>query len=274
MRKARKDGYAVPACSVHTPGMIEGVLRAAEEARSPVILQVGQRAIRYAGLAEMAAWVRLRARKSPVPVVLHLDHSHAFDQVIVAIREGFTSAMLDAAEQPLAENIRRTSEVVRVCHAAGISVEGEVGRIAGVEDDVSVSAEQKALAGVDEALRFIAETDVDALAPAIGSVHGLGDHVPELDWGLLDQLRAVVALPMVLHGGSGLPAATLARVAAGGIAKVNLDTELRRVFLRGMGEAGESVAKDDPYPVLEQGVTKLAAHVRRRMSELGSVGRA
>jgi len=264
----------VAACSVHTPAMIDAVVQAAEETRSPVILQVGQRAIRYAGLGEMAAWVRLRAARSTVPVVLHLDHSHHFEQVVQAIREGFTSAMLDASDQPLDENIRQTREVVRVCHAAGVSVEGEVGRIAGVEDDVAVSAAQRALADVQEASRYVLETEVDSLAPAIGSVHGLGEHLPELDWALLDRLRAAIPLPLVLHGGSGLPPDALARARANGVAKVNLDTELRRVFVRAVASAQAFVAQDDPYPMMAQAATALRQHVRRRMEELGSVGRA
>ncbi len=273
LRAARAGGYAVGAFSVHTPEMVDAIFAAAEARQAPVLLQVGQRAIRHAGLAEVVGWVRSRARRSPVPAVVHLDHSRSWEQVVQALRVGCTSVMFDGSDLPWGENVALTREVVRLAHAAGVPVEGEVGHVGGVEDAPADAEAAAQLASVDQAVRFAAETGVDSLAPAVGNVHGLGDAIPRLD---LERLRAIgraVALPLVLHGGSGLDAEQLRAAVAAGVAKVNVDTELRRAFIAALRDAVSQEQGDDPYPVLAAAGRAVAALAGRRMDTFGSAHR-
>ena len=275
---ARRSGYAVGAFSVHTPEMVEAVLAAAESRQASVILQVGQRAIRQSGLREVCAWVLERATRSTVPVVLHLDHSRDPDQIADAVRAGCTSVMFDGSHLPFTENVAATAAVVRTCHAAGIPVEGELGRIAGAEDGVAVAAAQSHLAEPSEAVRFAEATGVDSLAPAVGSVHGLppdGAPPPVLDMARLEAIAQAVRIPLVLHGGSGLPVATLRAAISTGVAKVNVDTELRRGLVRALQDAlADEAARDDPYAVMARARHMLTEMIGRRIDDFGTSGRA
>lgn len=273
--RARREGYAVGAFSIHTPEMVDAVFQAAEGLRAPVILQVGRRAIRYAGLSACCAWVRARAAASPVPACLHLDHAQSFELVVQGITAGCTSVMFDGSDLPFAENIRQTAALARVCRAAGIPLEAEVGRVAGIEDDLSVAEAEARLAGPADCARFVAETGCDALAPAIGNLHGLGAAVPKLRLDLLRDVAAAVSLPLVLHGGSGLDPAQLSAAIGAGIAKVNIDTELRRAFVRGLGEGlAAHGPQDDPAPALRVAVDAVRQQVETRIHDFGSAGRA
>lgn len=275
LRAARAAGYAVGAFSVHTPEMVDAVFAAAEARGAPVLLQVGQRAIRHAGLQETASWVIARAARSPVPAALHLDHSRSWDQVVRALRAGCTSVMFDGSDLPFADNVAATAAVVRLAHAAGVPAEGEVGRVGGVEDDPSEDALAARLASVEQAVRFVQDTGVDSLAPAVGNVHGLSDRIPRLDLGRLRVIGEAVAVPLVLHGGSGLDEAQLRAAVAAGVAKVNVDTELRHAFLSALRVAvnGPDHA-DDPYPALAEARRAVAELAQRRIDTFGSAGRA
>ena len=272
--RARREGYAVGAFSIHTPEMVEAVFTAAEALRAPILLQVGRRAVRYAGVEAPAEWVRTRAAASPIPACLHLDHAQSFEVIVRSLRAGYTSVMYDGSELPLEENARVTADVVRVCHAVGVPVEAEVGRISGVEDDLSVEEAEARLAGPAESARFVAETGCDSLAPAVGSVHGLSSAVPRLN---LDRLRAVAAavgLPLVLHGGSGLDSGQLGAAISLGIAKVNIDTELRRAFVRGLEQALPTHGpQDDPWPALVGAADAVRRQVEVRMRDFRSDGK-
>lgn len=272
--RARRDGYAVGAFSIHTPEMVDAVFTAAEALRAPILLQVGRRAVRYSGVDAPCAWVRARAAVSPVPACLHLDHAQSFEVIVRGLRAGCTSVMYDGSELPLQENARITAEVVRVCHAAGVPVEAEVGRISGVEDDISVQEAEARLAGPEESARFVADTGCDSLAPAIGSVHGLSADVPRLNLNRLRAVAAAVEVPLVLHGGSGLDADQLSAAISLGIAKVNIDTELRRAFVRGLQEAlGTFGPQDDPAPALASAADAVRRMVEQRIVDFHSAGR-
>jgi ketose-bisphosphate aldolase len=278
LEAARRRGYAVGAFSVHTPEMVEGVFRAAERLRAPVILQVGQRVIRQAGLRAASAWVLDRGRRSEVPACLHLDHSRDLRQVVEALEAGCTSVMFDGSHLPFAENVAATREVVELCHRRGVPVEGELGRIAGVEDRLQVAAGEAALTDPEEAARFVEATGVDALAPAVGSVHGLppaGTAVapPSLDLDRLAAIAARVAIPLVLHGGSGLLPETLREAIRRGIAKVNVDTELRRTFGEAL-RAALAPGADDPWGALDRATEALALVVGDKIAAFGSAGAA
>ncbi len=272
---ARAAGYAVGAFSIHTPEMVDAVFAAAERERAPIILQVGRRTVRNSGVDAACAWVRARAAQSPVPACLHLDHAQDLDAIVRGLRAGCSSVMYDGSDLPFEENVRRTAEVVRICHAADVPVEAEVGRVGGIEDDISVDEASARLASPEACLDFVTRSGCDILAPAFGSAHGLGGTTPHLDLERLGAIAAAVPQPLVLHGGSGLDPQQLRGAVAGGVAKVNLDTELRRVFVQALGEALQRYGpQDDPQPALAAAGRALEALVAERMEVLGSRGRA
>ncbi len=227
---ARRDGYAVGAFEVWNLESIQAVVAAAVGLSQPVILQVGPYEADYAGLEDISLMALFHARRARVPVVLHLDHADTFERVMQCINHGFTSVMLDVSHLPYAENVAATKEVVRVAHACGVSVEGELGRIGGGESGIDVTNEDVHLTNPDQALEFVNETGIDALAVAIGTVHGFYKSKPNIRLGLLENIAAKVAVPLVLHGGSGTPDSDVSRAISLGVAKVNICTELVAAF--------------------------------------------
>jgi len=227
---ARRGGYAVGAFEVWNLDSIQAVVAAAEGLSQPVILQVGPYEADYAGLEDISLMALYCARRARVPVVLHLDHADTFERVMRCINHGFTSVMLDVSHLPYAENVAATKEVVRAAHACGASVEGELGRIGGEEAGIDVTNEDIHLTNPDQALEFVNETGIDALAVAIGTVHGFYKSKPNIRLGLLEEIARKVAIPLVLHGGSGTPDSDVRRAISLGVAKVNICTELVAAF--------------------------------------------
>ena len=214
----------------------KAIIAGAEELKTPVILMVTEGGVKYAGLEYVAALGRVAAENAHVPVVLHLDHCTSFDLIVKAIKLGFTSVMIDGSALPFGENLKLTTEVVRVAHAAGVSVEAELGRvggkeeqvklIAGKEEQIKVKKAEETMTDPDEAVEFVAKTQIDCLAVAIGTSHGLYQGVPELNFALLAKLNSLLNIPLVLHGGSGLPDTTVQEAIRLGIRKFNVWTEL------------------------------------------------
>lgn len=227
---ARRGGYAVGAFEVWNLESIQAVVAAAEGLSQPVILQVGPYEADHAGLEDISHIALYCARRARVPVVLHLDHGDTFERVMQCINHGFTSVMLDVSHLPYSENVAATKEVVRAAHACGASVEGELGRIGGEEAGIDVTNEDVHLTNPDQALEFVNETGIDALAVAIGTVHGFYKSKPNIRLGLLEEIARKVAIPLVLHGGSGTPDGDVSKAISFGIAKVNICTELVAAF--------------------------------------------
>jgi len=223
---ARRGGYAVGAFEVWNLESVQAVVAAAEGLSQPVILQVGPYEADYAGLEDISHIAAFYARRARVPVVVHLDHGDTFERVMQCIGHGFTSVMLDVSHLPYAENVAATKEVVRVAHACGASVEAELGRIGGEETGIDVTNEDVHLTNPDQAFEFVNETGIDALAVAIGTVHGFYKSKPNIRLGLLEEIAEKVAIPLVLHGGSGTPDSDVRKAISIGIAKVNICTEL------------------------------------------------
>ena len=275
LAQAEEGNYAVGAFNANNLEIVQAIIGAATNRNSPVIIQASQGALRYAGLEQITAMVRAGAREAQVPVCLHLDHGTDFDQVMQCIRSGFSSVMIDASAYPLAENIRRTKEVVAVAKAVGVSVEAELGRIGGTEDNVSVSERQAFFTDPAEAAQFVQETGIDALAVAIGTAHGPYKGESKLDLERLEAIAAVVDIPIVLHGASGVPAATIKAAVKRGIRKINIDTELRQAFTKRMRQV---LAADqevyDPRKVLGPAREVLQEAVEEKMELFGSVGKA
>ena len=204
----------------------KAIIAGAEELGAPVILMVTEGGVKYAGLEYIAAIGKIAAEKGRVPVALHLDHCTNFQLLIQAIKSGFTSVMIDASHLSFAENLKLTKEVVRVAHAAGVSVEAELGRIGGKEDNIHVNTAEAFMTDPDEAVEFVTATKVDCLAVAVGTSHGIYKGEPSLNLALLQKLQSVLEIPLVLHGGSGLPDAMVKKVVEIGIRKFNVWTEL------------------------------------------------
>lgn len=178
---ASKGGYAVGAFNCNNMEIVQAIVQAAVAEKSPVIIQASQGAIKYAGLAYIAALGRLAAQEASVPVGLHLDHGTSFEQAVRCIRHGFSSVMIDGSKFAFEDNIALTREVVKVAKAVGVSVEGELGKICGTEDDISVCDRDAAFTDPREAAAFVERTGIDSLAVAVGTAHGVYKGAPDLD---------------------------------------------------------------------------------------------
>ncbi|NLO90216.1 MAG: class II fructose-1,6-bisphosphate aldolase [Clostridia bacterium] len=273
LMKAEKGGYAIGAFNCTNMEILQAIVGAAEEMEAPVIVQASQGAIKYAGLEYIAALAKTAAEISKVPIAIHLDHGTGFEQVMKCIRFGFTSVMFDGSMLPLEENIARTAEVVKAARFVGVSVEGELGRIGGTEDDVSVEEGEEYFTDPQEAVVFVERTGVDFLAVAVGTVHGKYKGEPKLNFELLEEIKKNVGIPLVLHGSSGLPGEDIKKAVSLGVRKVNIDTDLREAFVEGMKEALEkNPGEIDPRKILGPAREKMKEIVKEKISFLGCAG--
>lgn len=275
MQAAEAGKYAVGAFNCNNMEIIQAIITAAELEKSPVIVQASQGAIKYAGLAYIVAMTRVAAEAASVPVCLHLDHGTSFEQVMQCIRQGFSSVMIDGSKLPLEENIELTNRVLAVARAVGVSVEAELGRIGGTEDNVSVSEREAFFTDPEEAKYFVDKTGVDALAVAVGTAHGRYKGVPKLDFPRLQKIRELTGVPLVLHGSSGVPDEAIREAVALGVRKINIDTNIREAFVKGLREA---LAKDpeeiDPRKILGPAKEEMIAVIREKIRLFGSSGKA
>lgn len=270
-----KNGYAVGQFNVNNLEFLQAIIETAEEERSPVILGVSEGAMKYMNLEYTVAMAKAAAEKATVPVVLHLDHGSSFQVVLKCIRAGFSSIMIDASHYPLEENIAKTKQVVDACHVLGIDVEGELGRIGGTEDDISVDERDATLARPDEAVRLVKEAGIDALAPAIGSAHGLYKGDPVLAFDRLQEIRDLTGVPLVLHGGSGIPDQDIRKAISLGVSKINVNTENQVSFTKKIREILNNDQKVyDPRKYLGPAREAIKETVREKIRLFGSNNRA
>ncbi|MDR7869500.1 MAG: class II fructose-1,6-bisphosphate aldolase [Tissierellaceae bacterium] len=272
---AQKNNYAVGAFNVNNMEIIQAIIGAAEETNSPAILQASQGGIKYAGIEYIANLGKLAGRNAKVPIALHLDHGTDFDQIMLCIRHGFTSVMIDGSKYPLEENIAFTKRVVEIAHAVGVTVEAELGKIGGTEDHITVSEKDATFTDPEEAKRFVEETGVDYLAIAVGTAHGVYKGEPKLDYDRIKAIRQVVDVPLVLHGSSGVPAESLQKAISLGICKINIDTDIRAAF----SNAVKDFVKDnpdeiDPRKILGPATKAMKEVIKEKMHIFGSAGRA
>ena len=275
LEKARKEGYAVVAFNVHTLEMLQGVVEAAEETRSPLILQTTVGTVKHLGPEYIAAAARVAADLASVPIALHLDHCTDFDLIVRCIRAGYTSVMIDASMHPFEENVRQTKRVVEIARAAGVNVEAELGKVGGVEDDIVVADNEALMADPDECVEFIKLTGVPTLAPAIGTAHGIYKGEPKIDFERIRRIAELVPNPLVLHGGSGIPEEQVKRCVSLGMAKMNVATELRIVF----SDAIKSVFaanpdENDPRKYMVPAKQALKEAAKEKMRLTGCIGKA
>lgn len=242
---ALEGHFAVGAFNANNMEQVQAIVDAAAEEHAPVILQVSQGAIRYAGLNFAAAMVKAAAAEVDVPVVLHLDHGTDFEQNVRCMRAGFTSLMYDGSKHPFDVNVANTRRVVELADIIGVPVEAELGKVLQSSDNVSEDEVADAMTNPDEARRFVELTGCSSLAVAIGSVHAMKSAEAELDIARLKKLRAAVEIPFVLHGSSGVKEESELEAIENGICKINVATMLNQAFTRGLLEA----QKEDPNNV-------------------------
>ena len=267
---ARRDGYAVGGFNMHNEDTTQALVDAAEQANSPVFLQIGRALIPHVGLERAFAMTNYIAERSSGDVIIHLDHG-TFDEVLRAVRLGFGSVMYDGAHLSLEENIRTTRRIVEIAHAFDIPVEAELGRIpdAGVEVDW-----QSYYTNPSEAERFVAETGVDFLAISVGVVHGTPSAATApLAIERIREIQAVTPVPLVLHGASGVPEAEIRAAIGAGVHKINADTDLRHAFRAGMQHAwsGTDAQLED---AMSEGRLRMTAATVEKMRLYGCSGRA
>ncbi len=275
LKHAQQNGYACGAFNINNMEICQAVIAAAEEERSPIIIQTSESAIRYAGIDYLAILALHAGKKATVPVCINLDHGLKIETVEKCIELGWTNVMMDASSKPYEENVEITAGVVKMAHEKGVSVEAELGKLVGIEDDVVVSEADAVYTNPAEAADFAKRTGIDSLAVAIGTAHGKYKGEPKLDFDRLAEIRKVVDIPLVLHGASGLTEEQLKKAISLGICKINIDTDIRVAFSDGI----KSVLKNDPTeydprtlcrPAREL-MTKVA---RKKMQIFGSSGKA
>lgn len=269
---ARNAGYAVGAFNIENLEMAQAAVRAAAGLNAPIILQTTPATVAYAGLSQFSSMVRALAELYPIPVALHLDHAKDAALAAQAVARGYTSVMIDASHKPLPENIAAVREVVAFARPNRIPVEAELGRISGKEDHLAQTA--GCYTDPEEALEFVAQTQVDSLAVSIGTAHGIYQSAPCLNKELLKTLGDRLTLPLVLHGASGLPDADISDCIRLGISKVNFATDLRIAFTGAMKEAlCANPAAIDPKEPGAAGMERVKAVVAGKILLCGCAGR-
>lgn len=272
--KAQEGHYAVGAFNVENMEMVMAVIGAAEELNSPVILQTTPSTVKYAGLDYYLANVKVAAEKASVPVAMHLDHGSSFELAMQALRTGYTSIMIDGSHESFEDNIAVSKAVADACRPSDIPVEAELGKVGGKEDDLD-GGEGNAHTDPQEAKEFVERTGVSSLAVAIGTAHGIYKGEPKIDLDRLSEIREVVSVPLVLHGGSGIPDETIKESIRRGIAKVNYATELRIAFSNGVKKIlAENPDVIDPKKYGAAGRDSVKEFVKGRMEVCGSINRA
>ena len=241
---------------------------------SPVIMQTTPSTVKYAGLDYYLAMVRAAAERTTVPVAMHLDHGNSFDLAMQALRTGYTSIMIDGSHESFEDNIALTRRVTDACAPSGISVEAELGKVGGKEDDL-VADHDSPYTDPQQAKEFAERTNVTSLAVAIGTAHGFYKGTPKLDFERLSAIREVVSIPLVLHGASGVPDDAVRESIKRGICKVNFATELRGAFSNGVKKyLAENPDAFDPKKYSAVGMEYVTELVKEKISVCGSEGQA
>ncbi|WP_243387111.1 class II fructose-bisphosphate aldolase [Bacillus kexueae] len=276
LNKARDNGYAVGQFNLNNLEFTQAILQAAEEEKSPVILGVSEGAGRYmGGFKTVVSMVKalMEEYKVTVPVAIHLDHGSSFESCAKAIHAGFTSVMIDASHHPFEENVETTAKVVELAHFHGVSVEAELGVVGGQEDDVV--ADGVIYANPDECEELVKRTGIDCLAPALGSVHGPYKGEPNLGFAEMEEINKRTGVPLVLHGGTGIPTKDIQKAISLGTAKINVNTENQIASAKRVREVlAESPELYDPRKYLGPAREAIKETVKGKMREFGSSGKA
>jgi len=275
LQKAKEGKYAIGQFNMNNLEFAQAITEAAMEEKSPFIFGVSEGALKYMGVEYTVALAEASAKKSGLPIALHLDHGSSFEVAMACIRAGFSSVMFDGSHYPLEENIRITKEVVKAAHAMGVSVEGELGTIGGTEDDISVDDADALLAKPEEAIRFWEETGVDALAIAVGTAHGLYKGEVKIRYDIIEAVASKIPVPIVLHGGSGVPDDMIRKAIQAGVGKINVNTENQVACTKTIREIFAKDAKVyDPRKYLGPAREAMKEVVKEKIRLFGSSNKA
>ncbi|WP_234390059.1 class II fructose-bisphosphate aldolase [Streptomyces sp. MMG1533] len=271
LKQAAAAGRALPGFVVYNLETVQGITAAAEAAGRPVLIQAGSSPFKHAGRQALMRLALDAAEHSSVPLGVHLDHSRDLDEITACLEAGYTSVMVDGSHLPFADNIALTTEAVRRARGFGAWVEAELGALPGDEDvSTGATAQQSTMTDPGQAAEFVTATGVDALAVAVGNVHGFTKDPVRLDLERLAAIHDAVTVPLVLHGASGLPVEQLHGALARGVAKVNVNAELRRAYLEAVrGRLPDALPGSDVVAVWTAGrdaVRDAALEVIGRLS--------
>lgn len=282
MMVAAREKYAVGAFNITDLVQMEAVVEAAVGKKAPLIIQTSVKPSKFLGVNVLVAIYRTIAESAPIPICLHLDHCTEIEHCMKCADSGYTNIMIDASKLPYEENIRQTKEVVDYCHKVGnISVEGELGTVSGVEDQIKVAEDATQLANPRQSVEFVERTGLDIFAPAIGTAHGVyKTKNPKVDFERLGQINEMlngktIKTPLVVHGGTGLPEDYIKKLIEMGGAKVNVSTELKRTMIDAQFEYISAHREEyDPGKVDEAVRVAIRNHVGQWIDILGCAGKA
>ena len=275
LKKAQREGYAVPAFNIHNLETLEVVVETAAELKSPVILAGTPSTISYAGGEFIVAMAETAAEKYNIPIAIHLDHFEAVEEIKHFINLGFRSVMIDASHEEFEKNIEIVKEVVEYAHKYDVTVEAELGRLGGQEDDLIVDEKDSKYTNPKQAREYVEKTGIDSLAVAIGTAHGLYKGEAKIDFDRLKEIRDMVDVPLVLHGVSDIPDELVKRAIALGVCKVNVATDLKIPFSDAVKKYFiENPDANDPRKYMTPGKEAMKKVVEHKIMVCGSNGRA
>ena len=271
---AQRDGYAVPAFNIHNLETLQGVVDTAVEMRSPVIIAGTPSTIEYAGAEYINAMAEVAAHKYDIPIAIHLDHFEDVEAIKSNIDIGFKSCMIDASKLEYEKNIAKVKEVVDYAHKFDATVEAELGKLGGQEDDLIVDEKDAMYTNPNDVAEFVKRTGIDSLAVAIGTAHGLYKGEPKLDFERLKEIRSKVEVPLVLHGASDVSDELVMKAISLGICKVNVATDLKIPFSGALKEYfNEHPEANDPRKYMTPGKEAMKKIVEHKIQVCGSVNR-
>jgi ketose-bisphosphate aldolase len=272
---AREENYAVGAFNILDYNSTRAVIKAAEELRSPVIVQTSVKTIVLWGYGAIISWVEELIEDVNVPVALHLDHCKDLDIIRECINQGWSSVMIDASSKPFDENLNLTRQVVEMALPKNVSVEAELGAIVGVEDDIHINKQDAHLADVDQSVQLTREIEIDCFAPAIGTAHGLYKGEPKIAFDRLQEISEKIQLPLALHGGTGLSPEIIKKCIDLGCSKVNVSTQLKHVFIDSFVDYYNLKPDEyNPLKEIESQFEALKNEIKNFMDVFGSVGKS
>lgn len=273
---ANANNFAIPAFNISDWAMFNGIMDISEEMGAPVIIAIHPDEVAHI-TTDLIPAMHSRAHRSSVPVAIHWDHGGTYEQIITAIRSGFTSVMIDASLKPFEENVALTRKVVEAAHAVGIQVEGELGTIGANDSYGESGAAEIIYTDPADAVRFVRETGVDSLAIAIGTSHGLypAEKNPELRHDLLQEIKAAVGIPLVLHGGSSNPDAELSRAVELGVNKINISSDIKVSYHNRMREVlGTDERLREPNAIQPDPIAAMKVTAAEKIDLFRATGKA
>lgn len=278
LQDALKRGYAVGAFNTSNLETTQAIVNAAAVKKSPLIINISEPAIKYAGLLAIITLIKSIAEQGQaknLPIAIQLDHGKDFGKFSLFIKAGFTSIMIDASRLPYVENASLTKKTAELAHKSGVSVQAELGAVPYADEESSFVSWGKIMTDPNLAKKFVEETKVDSLAVAIGNAHGFFKERSDLDFERLRKISKLAKVPLVLHGASDFPADRTKEAVEGGVASFHIDTSLRVAFTEGIKEfLAENPAVYDPRLILGYGRQKVQKEVENKMEIFGSAGKA